>query len=53
MYSLFTVRYSLLRPRQNGRFPEIDRAAWFDPATAQRKINPAQAALITELTTRI
>jgi predicted NUDIX family NTP pyrophosphohydrolase len=30
-------------------FPEIDRADFFDLATAKRKINAAQAALIDEL----
>jgi predicted NUDIX family NTP pyrophosphohydrolase len=29
--------------------PEIDRAAWFDPEIAKRKINPAQAELIDRL----
>src|ERR687889_12419 len=32
-------------PRGSGRwitFPEVDRCAWFDGATARRKINPAQ-----------
>ena len=41
------------RSGKTARFPEIDRAAWFDPETAQQKINPAQAALITELMTRV
>ena len=39
-------------PRGSGRwltFPEIDRCAWFDPATAREKINPAQAELIARL----
>lgn len=39
-------------PPRSGRiqsFPEIDRAAWFDPAAARTKINPAQAALIERL----
>ena len=39
-------------PPKSGRqmeFPEIDRAAFFDVATAKRKINPAQEALIEEL----
>jgi predicted NUDIX family NTP pyrophosphohydrolase len=39
-------------PRGSGRwlaFPEVDRCAWFDPATARGKINPAQAELITRL----
>ena len=41
------------RSGKTARFPEIDRAAWFNPETAKQKINPAQAALITELMTRI
>jgi predicted NUDIX family NTP pyrophosphohydrolase len=41
------------RSGKTARFPEIDRAAWFDPATAQQKIKPAQAALIDELLKRI
>ncbi|HEX5725103.1 MAG TPA: NUDIX domain-containing protein, partial [Longimicrobiaceae bacterium] len=39
-------------PRGSGRwltFPEVDRCAWFDPATARLKINPAQAELVTRL----
>jgi len=39
-------------PRGSGRvltFPEVDRCAWFDPHTARRKINPAQAELIDRL----
>jgi predicted NUDIX family NTP pyrophosphohydrolase len=39
-------------PRGSGRwisFPEVDRCAWFDPATAREKINPAQAELIDRL----
>lgn len=43
-------------PPKSGKmaeFPEVDRAAWFDPQTAKQKINPAQAALITELLSRI
>jgi predicted NUDIX family NTP pyrophosphohydrolase len=31
------------------QFPEVDRAAWFDPAAAKEKINPAHIALIDEL----
>ena len=41
------------RSGKTARFSEVDRAAWFDPATAKQKINPAQAALINELLTRI
>lgn len=39
-------------PRGSGRwltFPEVDRCAWFDPATARVKVNPAQAELIDRL----
>ena len=39
-------------PPKSGRmqeFPEIDRAAWFDLATAREKINPAQAAFLGKL----
>jgi predicted NUDIX family NTP pyrophosphohydrolase len=34
-------------------FPEVDRAEWFDPATARRKILPAQAELIDRLLERL
>ncbi len=39
-------------PPRSGRrqeFPEVDRAAWFDPAEARRRLNPAQAALVDRL----
>ena len=39
-------------PPRSGRkqtFAEIDRAEWFDTATAREKINPAQAVLIERL----
>ena len=44
----FTIEW----PPRSGRqatFPEVDRAAFFAPAEAKRKINPAQVALIEEL----
>jgi predicted NUDIX family NTP pyrophosphohydrolase len=44
--------FSLEWPPKSGRmmeFPEIDRAAFFDFATARRKINLAQASWINEL----
>jgi predicted NUDIX family NTP pyrophosphohydrolase len=31
------------------RFPEIDRAQWFTPGEAKKKIIPAQGAFIDEL----
>ncbi|HEV3503680.1 MAG TPA: NUDIX domain-containing protein [Actinomycetes bacterium] len=30
-------------------FPEVDRAGWFDPATAREKLLPAQAELVDRL----
>lgn len=39
-------------PPKSGRvqeFPEVDRAAWFDPPTARRKILNGQIPLIDEL----
>ena len=39
-------------PPKSGKwqsFPEVDKGAWFDLATARQKINPAQAALLDEL----
>jgi predicted NUDIX family NTP pyrophosphohydrolase len=39
-------------PPRSGReqqFPEVDRAEWFGPAEAKRKINPAQAAFVDRL----
>jgi predicted NUDIX family NTP pyrophosphohydrolase len=38
-------------PRSGARreFPEVDRAEWFEPAEARRRILPAQAELIDRL----
>ena len=39
-------------PRGSGRtieFPEIDRCAWFAPAAAKARMNPAQAELVDRL----
>ena len=39
-------------PRNSGRrlsFPEVDRYGWYAPSTAQRKLNPAQAELVSRL----
>ncbi len=38
-------------PRSGARreFPEVDRAEWFEPAEARRRILPAQAPLIDRL----
>lgn len=43
-------------PRGSGirrSYPEVDRCGWFDPATARRKINAAQAELIDRLLDRL
>src|SRR5690606_22855035 len=37
------------RSGRTARFPEVDRFAWFEPAEARRRINPAQAELIDRL----
>ena len=39
-------------PRGSGRwltFPEVDRCAWFAPAEARARLNPAQAELVARL----
>jgi predicted NUDIX family NTP pyrophosphohydrolase len=39
-------------PPRSGKmqsFPEVDRATWFDPITARRKVLPAQGAFIDRL----
>ena len=44
--------FTLEWPPRSGRtqeFPEVDRADWFDPETAKRKIKAAQFPLIEEL----
>ena len=39
------------RSGKTQKFPEVDKAAWFDLTEAKQKINPAQAALIDQLIT--
>jgi predicted NUDIX family NTP pyrophosphohydrolase len=34
-------------------FPEVDRAGWFTVDEAKKKINPAQAALVDELVSKL
>ena len=46
--NLFEIEW----PPRSGKkasFPEIDRAAWFEPSAAKIKINTAQVGLIVEL----
>jgi predicted NUDIX family NTP pyrophosphohydrolase len=42
-------------PRSGAKreFPEVDRAEWFGPETARRKINPAQADFVDRLLDRL
>ncbi len=44
--------FSLEWPPRSGKkrdFPEVDRAAWFDLATARQKIHPAQQVFLDRL----
>jgi predicted NUDIX family NTP pyrophosphohydrolase len=53
---LKSLTFSMEWPPRSGRqqeFPEVDRAEWFDPETARRKILPAQAELIDRLLERL
>jgi predicted NUDIX family NTP pyrophosphohydrolase len=48
--------FTLEWPAGSGRmreFPEVDRAGWFTVEEAKQKINPAQAALIDELSAKV
>ncbi len=48
--------FSLEWPPRSGRmqeFPEVDRAGWFTVDEARKKINGAQAALLSDLLSRI
>jgi predicted NUDIX family NTP pyrophosphohydrolase len=48
--------FSMQWPPRSGverEFPEVDRAEWFDPDEARRRINPAQAAFVDRLLERI
>ena len=50
--TLTSNRFELEWPPKSGRkasFPEVDRAQWFSPADARRKILAAQGEFITRL----
>ena len=50
--SIVSNSFSMEWPPRSGKqreFPEVDRAEFFDVEEAKRRINPAQAALISEL----
>src|SRR4051794_40818623 len=54
--SLQSNTFAMEWPPRSGReceFPEVDRAEWFDPEAARRKILPAQAPLIDRLLERV
>jgi predicted NUDIX family NTP pyrophosphohydrolase len=49
---LVSNHFEIEWPPKSGRkqsFPEVDRAAWFAPAEAQKKIQPGQAPFIDRL----
>jgi predicted NUDIX family NTP pyrophosphohydrolase len=53
---LHSVTFKMEWPPRSGRereFPEVDRAAWFDPEEARRRVLPAQAELIGRLLERL
>ena len=48
--------FALEWPPKSGRvrdFPEVDRAGWFTVDEAKKKINPAQAALMDDLLSKL
>jgi len=54
--ALLSSTFSLEWPPRSGssqEFPEVDRAEWFDPAQARRKLIPAQAAFVERLLERL
>jgi predicted NUDIX family NTP pyrophosphohydrolase len=54
--TLHSNTFTMQWPPRSGverEFPEVDRAGWFDPETARRKILPAQADLIDRLLARL
>lgn len=54
--ALHSNTFSMEWPPRSGAqrdFPEVDRAEWFDPDEARRRINPAQAAFADRLLDRL
>ena len=54
--ALASNTFSMEWPPRSGRrreFPEVDRAGWFDPATAREKLLAAQADLVDRLLTAL
>lgn len=53
--ALSSNTFSMEWPPRSGsqrEFPEVDRAEWFTPEEAKRRINPAQAAFLDRLPAR-
>ena len=53
---LHSETFTMEWPPRSGRqqdFPEVDRAEWFDPDEARRRINPAQAELLDRLLAKL
>lgn len=53
---LASNRFDMEWPPRSGRrqsFPEVDRAAWFDIATARAKMIPAQATFLDRLLEKV
>lgn len=53
--TLVSNTFELEWPKGTGvrRFPEVDRAAWFAPDEARRRLVPAQAAFVDRLIARL
>ena len=54
--TLASNTFSMEWPPRSGseqEFPEVDRAEWFDPEAARKKILPAQAELLDRLLERL
>ena len=54
--SIKSNTFALEWPPKSGKvrdFPEVDRAGWFTVDEAKKKINPAQAALVDELLSKL
>lgn len=53
---LVSNTFSMEWPKGSGRvrkFPEVDRAEWFEISEAIRRINPTQAGFIDELVEKL
>lgn len=54
--AIISNTFEMVWPPKSGQlrsFPEIDRAAWFEPVAARAKLNPAQGEFVTRLVERL